>query len=128
MKVLPPKLSSKSCFLGALTHSSPPKNTPSPSLILPRHFNIFTSNIFTSMLLAAATVAAIERRFVQAGIWCGAASVLSAAGLMHGYRFTAGDAVLDLSPAWPWAIGYGIMALLFLAAPWVTQPDEQSHR
>jgi AGZA family xanthine/uracil permease-like MFS transporter len=67
----------------------------------------------------------IERRFVQAGAWCGAAALLSALGLMHSYRFAAGDTVLSLSPAWPWAGGYAAMGLVFLAARWLTVAEEE---
>jgi AGZA family xanthine/uracil permease-like MFS transporter len=80
--------------------------------------------IFTSMILAAATVAIIERRFTTGAIWCAIASGLSLTGLMHGYQFTPGDTVISLSPATPWAIGYGIMALILSIAPWITEPDD----
>ncbi len=80
--------------------------------------------IFTSMILAAATVAVIERKWVTAAAWCGAASVLSAAGLMHGYMFTPADTVIDLAPAWPWATAYAVMALVFVSAQFVTEPYE----
>jgi AGZA family xanthine/uracil permease-like MFS transporter len=79
--------------------------------------------IFTAMILSAATVAVIERRFVQASAWCFSAAALSAIGLMHSYRFTVGDTTLDLTPGWPWAIGYAAMGLLFLAARWTTEED-----
>lgn len=82
--------------------------------------------IFTSMLLAAAVVEIIERRFTAAAIWCTVAAGLSALGLMHSYRFTPQDTVVDLAPAWPWAIGYAIMALCLLAAQWVTEPDDDA--
>ena len=81
--------------------------------------------ILTAMLLAAATVAIIERRFVLASAWCGAAAVLSAAGLMHSYRFTPGDTVLSLSPAWPWAAGYAVMGVFLLASRWITEPADE---
>ncbi|MBX7082623.1 MAG: NCS2 family permease [Nannocystaceae bacterium] len=84
--------------------------------------------IFTSMLLAAATVAVIERRFRVAAAWCAAGCALALAGLVHGYRFTPGDTVVDLSPALPWALGYGAVALLFALAPWITTPhDGEGH-
>jgi AGZA family xanthine/uracil permease-like MFS transporter len=83
--------------------------------------------IFTSMILAAATVAIIERRFALAALWCAIASALSATGLMHGYRFTPSDTVVALVPAWPWAAGYAMMAIAFLAARWVTEPDDNAH-
>jgi AGZA family xanthine/uracil permease-like MFS transporter len=80
--------------------------------------------IFSSMILAATTVAVIERKFTSAALWCSAAAALSIAGLMHSYGFTPGDTVLSLSPAWPWAVGYSVMAVVFLAARWVTVPDD----
>ena len=77
--------------------------------------------LFTSMLLSAATVAVIERRFRAASVWCALAAALSAIGLMHGFRWTPTDTVLSLQPAWPWAIGYATMAALFFVAPWITE-------
>lgn len=76
--------------------------------------------IFTAMILAAATVAILERRFTVAAAWCAAAALLSVAGLMHSYLWTPADTVVHLAPAWPWAAGYAVMALIFLAAPWIT--------
>jgi AGZA family xanthine/uracil permease-like MFS transporter len=80
--------------------------------------------IFSSMLLAAATVEVIERRFLRAAGWCAACAALSAAGLMHAYDFTPGDTRFVLRPAWGFVVGYGIMAALFAAAKWITQPDD----
>ena len=83
--------------------------------------------IFTSMILAATTVAIIERKFATAATWLAAASVLSLTGLMHGYAFTPGDTVIALGPAWPWAVGYAAMALVMVAATWLTEPDDAAH-
>jgi adenine/guanine/hypoxanthine permease len=84
--------------------------------------------IFTSMILAAATVAVIERQFIRAGLWCFAAAALSALGFMHSYRFEKGDTVLALlHPAWEWTIGYAIMGLAFVGAKWLTRPSEAAH-
>lgn len=80
--------------------------------------------IFTSTVLAAATVCVIERRFTQAALWCGAGAGLSAMGLMHAYRFTPGDTVIALTPAWEWALGYAIMAAIFAVARVVTVEGE----
>jgi AGZA family xanthine/uracil permease-like MFS transporter len=80
--------------------------------------------IFASMILAAATVAIIERRFARAGAWMLAGAALSAAGLMHAFRYTPGDTAIRLAPAWPWAIGYAAVGALFLAARWITEPGE----
>ncbi len=76
--------------------------------------------IFTATVLAAATVGIIERRFTTAAAWCAVGAALSAAGLMHGYRFTPGDTAIALRPAWEWAAGYAIMAALFAIAPRIT--------
>jgi AGZA family xanthine/uracil permease-like MFS transporter len=80
--------------------------------------------IFASMILAAATVAVIERRFARAALWMALAAALAALGLVHGYRFTAGDTTMRLAPAWPWAAGYLAMAAVFLLARWTTEPGE----
>jgi adenine/guanine/hypoxanthine permease len=80
--------------------------------------------IFTSMILAAATVAIIERKFHAAALWCAAAAILSALGLMHSFKYTAGDTALHLfKPAWEWAIGYSLMGVMLLLAPFVTEPS-----
>jgi AGZA family xanthine/uracil permease-like MFS transporter len=83
--------------------------------------------IFTSMILAAATVAVIERQFVKAGCWCLGGCGLSVLGLIHSYRFTHSDTIVHLAPAWPYAIGYGAMALIFFSARFLTEPTDSSH-
>jgi AGZA family xanthine/uracil permease-like MFS transporter len=77
--------------------------------------------LFSSMLLSAAVVGVIERKWSSAAAWCGIAALLSAAGLMHSYQWTFGDSVLKLAPAWPFAIGYAAMSLIFLTAKWTTE-------
>lgn len=83
--------------------------------------------ILTAMILATVTVFLIERRFRAAGAWCLAAAALSAVGLLHSYVFTPADTAASLTPAWPWAVGYALMALVFFLAPWVTVEDEGGH-
>ena len=82
--------------------------------------------ILSSVVLAAATVCIIERRFRQAAGWCLGGAVLSAVGLVHSYRWTSADTVLSLTPAWPWAIGYLAMAACLAVAPWVTTPVDDA--
>jgi AGZA family xanthine/uracil permease-like MFS transporter len=84
-------------------------------------FSLEQGFLFTSMLLAAAVVGVIERRWSDAAAWCIVAAVLSAIGLMHSYQWTPGDTVLKLTPAWPFAIGYAIMSFLFFSAKWTTE-------
>jgi adenine/guanine/hypoxanthine permease len=88
-------------------------------------FSLEQGFLFTSMLLAAAVVCVIERRWRAAAMWCSVAALLSAAGLMHSYRWTVDDTVLKLAPAWPSAIGYAVMALIFFLAQWVTEEDAE---
>ena len=84
-------------------------------------FSLEQGFLFTAMLLSAATVGVIERRWVTAAKWCAVAALLSAAGLMHSYQWTPDDTVLRLTPAWPFAAGYAVMALLFFCAQWTTE-------
>jgi adenine/guanine/hypoxanthine permease len=80
--------------------------------------------IFTSMFLAAATVAVIERKLPQAALWCFAAAALSALGFMHAYTWTPADTVLSLTtPAWPFVQAYALMGVVFLVAPRLTIPS-----
>jgi AGZA family xanthine/uracil permease-like MFS transporter len=83
--------------------------------------------IFSSMLLAAATVAIIERHFRRAAAWCAVCSALSAVGLMHAYVVDPADTRMTLTPAWPFVIAYASMAALFAAAPWLTVPHDADH-
>jgi AGZA family xanthine/uracil permease-like MFS transporter len=73
------------------------------------------------MLMSAAVVAVIGRRWTVAAAWCTCAAVLSACGLMHSYQWTFGDTAIRLAPAWPYVIGYSGMALIFYTARWTTE-------
>jgi adenine/guanine/hypoxanthine permease len=87
-------------------------------------FSLEQGFLFTSMLLSAATVGIIERKWTAAAAWCGLAAVISATGLMHSYQWTPADTVLRLTPAWPFAIAYAAMAVMFVAAQWITEPTD----
>jgi AGZA family xanthine/uracil permease-like MFS transporter len=80
--------------------------------------------IFTAMILSAATVAVIGRRFMTAAAWFFAAAALSLTGIIHSYAWSPADTVLHLRPAWPWAAGYASAGALFLAARWITVEGE----
>jgi len=84
-------------------------------------FAIEQGFLFTAMLLSAAVVGVIERRWSVAAAWCLCAALLSACGLMHSYQWTFGDTALRLSPAWPYVAGYAGMALIFFSARWTTE-------
>jgi len=88
-------------------------------------FSLEQGFLFTAMLLAAATVGVIERKWTAAAAWCVLGALLSAAGLMHSYQWTAGDTVLKLAPAWPFVAGYTVMALMFFSAQWTTEKNSE---
>jgi len=76
--------------------------------------------IFTSMVLAAITVALVEGRFRGAAAWALVAAAVSATGLMHGYEITAAGVVNSYGPSttWPFVAGYCIIAVLFIVFGW----------
>jgi AGZA family xanthine/uracil permease-like MFS transporter len=84
-------------------------------------FSLEQGFLFTSMLLSAAVVGVIEQKWTVAAAWCGAAALISATGLMHSYQWTADDTVLKLAPAWPFAIAYAVVAVVFFTARWTTE-------
>src|SRR5262249_54926710 len=61
-------------------------------------FAIEQGFLFTAMILSAAVVAVIERRWTVAAAWCMSAALLSAIGLMHSYDWTFADTALRLGP------------------------------
>lgn len=73
--------------------------------------------IFTSMILAAMTVAVIEKKFKTAAVWMLVASAVSATGMIHGFAIENGAVVNAYGPTttWPFVAGYAAMALIFLA-------------
>lgn len=76
--------------------------------------------IFSAMILAGITVYLIERKFRKAAYWAVGAALLSWVGLMHSYRWTIADTVvnLGLNSGTPWAVGYALMAILFFYVDW----------
>jgi len=87
-------------------------------------FSLEQGFLFTSMLLSAATVGIIERKWTTAAAWCALAAAISATGLMHSYQWTTDDTVLRLTPAWPFAIAYAAMAVMFFLAQWIVEPAD----
>ena len=96
-----------------------------PQLLLPLQqadvwaagaFALEQGQIIAAMLLAAMLVYVIERRLRAASLTALVAAALSWVGLMHAWRFTPADTVLQ--PGWgtgrEWAAGYLAMAAVFL--------------
>ena len=81
--------------------------------------------VYSSIVLASATVAIIERKFRIAAIWFFSAAVLSATGFIHTYVITPFDVIssLELSMTkWTW--GYLAMAVVLLVIPLVTTESD----
>jgi len=83
-------------------------------------FALEQGQIVAAMLLASMLVFVIEQRFRAAAACALIAAAGSWVGLLHAWRFTPADTVLD--PGWghgaSWALGYGAMALVFLLGWW----------
>jgi len=81
-------------------------------------FALEQGQIVAAMLLAAMLVYVVEQRFRAAALCALVASAGSWVGLLHTWRFTPADTVLN--PGWgsgaPWAMGYLAMAAVFLLA------------
>jgi adenine/guanine/hypoxanthine permease len=79
--------------------------------------------IFSAMLLAGMTVAIIDRQFWHAAIYAGISALLSFVGLMHSYRWTPADTVINLGwgTGTEWAIGYLLLGILFIYAAMVSR-------
>jgi len=89
-------------------------------------FALEQGQIISAMLLAALLVYVIERRFWAASLCAAVASGCAWIGVIHAWRFTQADTVLQLG--WgvgaAWTQGYLLMALvLALAALWARRPE-----
>ena len=83
--------------------------------------------VYTSIVLSAATICIIERKFRHASCWFLIGAVLSAIGFMHTYEFMPTDVVGSLTlslPKWTW--GYLVLAAIMFMAPWITLPKDDS--
>ena len=81
-------------------------------------FALEQGQIITAMLLAGMLVYVIERRFLAAALCAGLAAAAAWLGVIHAWRFTQSDTVLQLGwgSGGSWALGYLLMALVFLLA------------
>ncbi len=100
--------------------------------------------LYAAMILSAMTVCIIDRRFLRAAAWSLAAAVISLTGLLHAFKFTEGDTLVDLPlldllagggaggwlaifPAWRFALAYLLVAAILVAARFLTEPlDDDS--
>jgi len=71
--------------------------------------------IFTSMILAAMTVALLDGKQRVASCWAFAAALFSSVGIIHGYRLSEAAIVNMYGPesTWPFVIGYLAVGSIF---------------
>ena len=80
--------------------------------------------IFTSMLLAAMTVALLDGRYKVAANWAFAAALLSSTGIIHGYEISQYAILNSYGPTnnWPFVIGYLMVGTIF----WLLSAKKES--
>jgi len=94
--------------------------------------------LYSAMIWSAMTVCIVDRQWRRAAVWSAVGALLSLSGLMHSYALTGRDTVIDLPllswisgqwkpgqslfPAGGAALGYGLAAVIFLLAKYVTVP------
>jgi adenine/guanine/hypoxanthine permease len=93
-------------------------------------FALEQGQIVAAMLLASMLVYLIEARLLAAAACAASAALLAWFGVIHAWQFTSADTVVHLG--WgvgrSWALGYGVMALVFLAARWGLSADAAANR
>jgi AGZA family xanthine/uracil permease-like MFS transporter len=86
-------------------------------------FALEAGYVYSSLILAAATVCIIERKFNAAGFWFLGAAAFSLVGMTHSYAVTSADVIASIQPAMQWVWGYLVMAGIFFAIPYVTRKE-----
>jgi AGZA family xanthine/uracil permease-like MFS transporter len=104
------------------------------NLFLDGAFALEQGFVFTATIWAAMLFYIVDRRFTLAAAWSGVGAVLSMTGLIHSWKFSASDTVLNmplldwcagkavpltgagLFPAWPYATSYALIAAFLLLA------------
>jgi AGZA family xanthine/uracil permease-like MFS transporter len=82
--------------------------------------------MLTCMIWSAMSAHLIDRQFARAAVWAGIGAGLSFFGFIHAGRVTPAGGVYDIGFAsgLPWAIGYALCGLFFLAvARFPMRPD-----
>lgn len=71
--------------------------------------------ILTSTVLAAMTVALVEKHYRGAAGWAATAGFFSATGIMHGFQVTEAGIINAYGPShtWPFVVGYLSIAAIF---------------
>jgi AGZA family xanthine/uracil permease-like MFS transporter len=91
-------------------------------------FAVGEGYIYTCMILSAATVQIIERKFMRAAAWFAIGGVIAILGLAHNYVITSSDIVGTIGYS-PGAIplAYFMLAAMCAATPWLTRKSDAPH-
>ncbi len=102
------------------------------NLFLDGAFALEQGFVFTATIWAAMLFYIVDRRFTLAAVWSAVAALLSLLGLIHSWKFSSSDTVMNmplldwlgsqpvtltwpgLFPGWPFAAAYGIIACFLL--------------
>ena len=92
-----------------------------------------------AMIWSAIVVYIVDRRWRVAASWSFAGGVLSILGLMHSFKLTGSDSIINLPflsifsegefdaaqlfPAWEFAVGYLIVGTLLFITPWISRTN-----
>ena len=103
------------------------------NLFLDGAFALEQGFVFTATIWAAMLFYIVARRFTSAAGWSAVAALLSLLGLIHSWKFSSSDTVMNmplldwiggqpvtvtwpgLFPGWPYAGAYGLIACFLLA-------------
>jgi AGZA family xanthine/uracil permease-like MFS transporter len=95
-------------------------SVPGSELALGGLIALGQGGLLTSMLWAAALALAVQRRFVAAAAWMGAAAVLAVFGVIHAYALTPAGVIGRIGwwAAPEFALAYAAGAMFLLGCAW----------
>ena len=95
--------------------------------------------LYSAMIWSAMVVYIIDREFKRAAWWSFSGALLSILGLMHSFKLTGTDSIINLPlielltggasdlssifPAWEYAVAYALVGIILLVTPWVTRTE-----
>jgi AGZA family xanthine/uracil permease-like MFS transporter len=113
------------------------------NLYLDGAFALEQGFVFTATIWAAMLFYIVDRRFALAACWSGLAALLSLLGLIHTWKFSSTDTVMNmplldwlgglpvamtwpgLFPGWAYAATYGLFACFLLVAKRCSRPEQE---
>jgi adenine/guanine/hypoxanthine permease len=100
--------------------------------------------LYSAMIWAAMVVYIVDRRWKLAAWWSFSGAILSVLGLMHSFKLTGTDSVINLPilgifsdnkpslaslfPAWEYAVGYLLVGTLLLLTPFISNAQSPNNK